>query len=163
MVSMAQRPSFAGTRAIGRPELAARFKDEDEPVPVNNRIGEDNEGGGLSNRKFVDRVNQWPRENRPFEVINAGHIESGRNSQRNQNFQPRSGFSQNEIASTVRRPSFAGSRPIGSPDLAARFRDEDESTGGTIHNRNSGGDTAADAALNTRNRHHHSHNSHQGY
>ncbi|RZC39835.1 hypothetical protein BDFB_000399 [Asbolus verrucosus] len=198
----AQRPFFAGSRPIGRPDLAARFKDEIEPTPVYTRIGEDNAGGNQNfqsrsefgqnkitpavqrpfyagsrpigspnlaarfkdedetaeknvqnrngggeeaalsendwNTKFVNRVNEWPRENRPFEVLNAGHIEAAKYPQGTQNFQSRSGFGQDGITSNVQRPFFAGSRPIDRPDLAARFKDEDETTEETIYNGNGG-------------------------
>ncbi|CAH0562548.1 unnamed protein product [Brassicogethes aeneus] len=85
VVAMAQRPSYAGLTPKLGPELASRFKNPndtaDDPI-LANRLGEDTPtnlptdargDGGL-----VDRLNQWPREHRPFWLINAEHIERHR-------------------------------------------------------------------------------------
>lgn len=83
----AQRGSYAGTGPIGKPGLASRFRDDSESTTaasLSNRLGE----GGSTERIPVDargdhdlvhRLNQWPRENRPFWLINAEHIEAQRN------------------------------------------------------------------------------------
>ncbi|KAJ8923554.1 hypothetical protein NQ315_010132 [Exocentrus adspersus] len=96
-VAMAQRPSFAGTSAKGLPELASRFKDtssdsaSSSPKTVVNRIGESsNESLSTAQKlpvdargdaELVDRLNQWPRENRPFWLLNAEQIEKHRDAE----------------------------------------------------------------------------------
>jgi len=87
-LTMAQRPSYAGSRPIGRPDLASRFKGTEEnattSVPLNNRVGEDGNTPRIpvdarGDQELVDRLNQWPREHRPFWLLNADHIEKSRN------------------------------------------------------------------------------------
>ncbi|CAH1973870.1 unnamed protein product [Acanthoscelides obtectus] len=83
----AQRPSYAGTSVKGVPELASRFKD---PADVNvvNRVGVDDVNAvtepipvdARGDVKLVQRVNTWPKENRPFWVLNADQIERHRNT-----------------------------------------------------------------------------------
>ncbi|CAH1378106.1 hypothetical protein MTP99_019481 [Tenebrio molitor] len=127
-VTMAQRPTYAGSRPIGRPELASRFKDPNEPstVAVYNRLGEDGTTARIpvdarGDGQLVDRLNQWPREHRPFWLLNADHIEASRNAQGNQNNLPsRSGFGQDNggtggqetrtIRPVEQRSSFLGAR-----------------------------------------------------
>lgn len=96
----AQRPSYAGTSPKGFPSLANRFKDPNETnVNLGNRIGEGTSTTGripidaLGDSQLVDRLNQWPRENRPFWLLNSEHIEAARNSStRPVNVQSRSSF-----------------------------------------------------------------------
>lgn len=95
----AQRPSYAGTSPKGFPSLANRFKDPNESATLENRIGETTSTTGripvdaLGDGQLVDRLNQWPRENRPFWLLNADHIEASRNnSRRPVNVQSRSSF-----------------------------------------------------------------------
>ncbi|CAG9564821.1 unnamed protein product [Danaus chrysippus] len=63
--SHAQRPSFAGLRPIGYPEL--------ETNVLSNRFGEDSnlpiEAKGDGN--LINRFNQIPVDNRPFWFINS--------------------------------------------------------------------------------------------
>lgn len=90
--SVSQRPSYAGSSPKGRPELASRFKDtETSPstsVNFEDRLGEtststtqripvDARGDG----QLVETLNQWPRENRPFWLLNSDHIEASRHPQ----------------------------------------------------------------------------------
>lgn len=84
-ITIAQRPSYAGRRPIGRPELASRFREENETTTVNlnNRLS-----GGSTEKipvdargdyDLVNRLQEWPREHRPFWLINAEAIEAHRN------------------------------------------------------------------------------------
>ncbi|KAK4882875.1 hypothetical protein RN001_006194 [Aquatica leii] len=87
----AQRPSYLGGPTY--PQLANRFKtDNDETSTVNviNRLGE---SGGTTEKipvdargdeELVKRIKTWPRENIPFWVLNADQIEKHRNPQGNQ-------------------------------------------------------------------------------
>nr|XP_022914906.1 uncharacterized protein LOC111425232 [Onthophagus taurus] len=87
-ISLAQRPSYAGTRPIGKPELASRFRDPNEEtstITLGSRLGENS---GTTSRipvdargdnELVDRLNEWPRENRPFWLLNFEQIENQRN------------------------------------------------------------------------------------
>ncbi|KAG5891251.1 hypothetical protein JTB14_019659 [Gonioctena quinquepunctata] len=93
--AMAQRPSFAGTRPIGVPELATRFKNNDTSASpasgadpdLANRFGSNNSSGNGMNipvdargdENLVKRLQSWPRENQPFWLINADAIEAQRN------------------------------------------------------------------------------------
>lgn len=100
-ISYAQRPSYAGSSAKGRPGLASRFKENStsSTVSVVNRVGEDTTGtteklpvDARGDAFLVNRLNQWPRENRPFWLLNADQIEAARNpqgSQGNQDVQNR--------------------------------------------------------------------------
>lgn len=90
---MAQRPTYAGTSAHGYPELASRFQNTDDDqnstnvIATNgiaNRLGEDDQPpqniptDARGDVNLVNRLNQWPRENRPFWLLNADHIEKHR-------------------------------------------------------------------------------------
>lgn len=97
-VSYAQRPSYAGSSAKGRPGLASRFKENStsSTVSVGNRVGEDATGtteklpvDARGDAFLVNRLNQWPRENRPFWLLNADQIEAARNPQGSQGNQNR--------------------------------------------------------------------------
>ncbi|GBP34753.1 hypothetical protein EVAR_25758_1 [Eumeta japonica] len=66
---IAQRPSFAGTRPIGYPEieapsLANRFGN-DEPLPLEARGDAD----------LVNRISQMPVDKQPFWYINRMHYD----------------------------------------------------------------------------------------
>lgn len=127
----AQRPGYL-SGPVGYPGLANRFKDDSATttaLDLNNRIGEQ-DGTTIKipidargDVDLVNRLNDWPRENRPFWFINAEHIENHRNPQRNTqqpSLQDRSDTQQNvdvlvnpESTRTIRpaqtRSSFAGS------------------------------------------------------
>lgn len=99
MAITAQRPSFAGTSPKGFPSLANRFKDPNETATLENRVGETTSTTGripvdaLGDNQLVNRLNQWPRENRPFWLLNADHIEAARNTNKTPvNVQSRSSF-----------------------------------------------------------------------
>lgn len=84
-LAMAQRPTYAGSGPIGRPELASRFRDPNEvsTVAVNNRLGEDGSTEKIpvdarGDYDLVKRLEQWPREHRPFWLLNAEAIEAAR-------------------------------------------------------------------------------------
>ncbi|RZB39784.1 hypothetical protein BDFB_000874 [Asbolus verrucosus] len=118
---MAQRPMYAGSGPKGRPGLASRFKDPDEAtsVPVSNRVGDTGTTAripvdALGDADLVNRLNQWPREHRPFWLLNADHIEAAR-SRSDQNLESRSGFQQNGVQSETRpiRPSLPRSPFLG--------------------------------------------------
>ncbi|XP_028171047.1 uncharacterized protein LOC114360519 [Ostrinia furnacalis] len=71
----AQRPSFAGTRSIGFPQIEAdtqllsnRFG-EDEPVPIEAK----------GDRVLINTIEKMPVESRPFWYINAVQYDSLRN------------------------------------------------------------------------------------
>lgn len=106
MTAAAQRPSFAGTSPKGFPSLADRFKDPNDSATLENRIGEITSTTGripvdaLGDGQLVNRLNQWPRENRPFWLLNADHIEASRNTNtRPVNVQSRSSFVSNQKSS----------------------------------------------------------------
>ena len=88
-LSVAQRPSYAGSRPIGKPELANRFRDpnEETTVSLSNRLGEGSSTtakipvDARGDQELVDRLSQWPKENQPFWLVNAQHIENQRNQQ----------------------------------------------------------------------------------
>lgn len=135
---MGQRPSYAGRRPIGRPELASRFRDENETTTVrlNNRINDGTTAkipvDARGDYDLVNRLQEWPREHRPFWLLNAEAIESHRNQNiLQQQFEQRqrqqqqqlnnnnNGFTQTRIGSeeesdTIpirsndQRPTFAG-------------------------------------------------------
>lgn len=100
MATSAQRPPYAGSSPKGSPTLANRFKDPNEPEVLENRIGETTSTTGripvdaLGDSQLVNRLNQWPKENRPFWLVNAEHIEASRNTNRRPsvNVQSRSSF-----------------------------------------------------------------------
>lgn len=113
MAAAAQRPSYAGTGPKGFPSLADRFKDPNDTAALENRIGEVTSTTGkipvdaLGDGQLVDRLNQWPRENRPFWLLNADHIEASRNTntRRPVNVQSRSSFVSNQKRSNPRNHS----------------------------------------------------------
>lgn len=88
----AQRPSFAGSKPIGIPDLASRFKTEAPAsasgtnsangVDVANRLGDGDKSTTPSipieangDADLVNRVKTWPRENQPFWYINQQHVD----------------------------------------------------------------------------------------
>ncbi|KAJ8937167.1 hypothetical protein NQ318_009369 [Aromia moschata] len=87
----AQRPFYAGSRPIGVPDLANRFKDTSSPdQTIVNRVAEATPTStrripidARGDQELVDRLEQWPRENQPFWLLNAQHIENHRNPQPN--------------------------------------------------------------------------------
>ena len=99
-ITLAQRPSYAGTRPIGRPELASRFRDSDEStsnVNFENRLGNEENSERIpidarGDYDLVQRVKQWPRENQPFWVLNSDQIEAHRNPTNTQQLQNRGDF-----------------------------------------------------------------------
>ncbi|KAJ8930878.1 hypothetical protein NQ314_016298 [Rhamnusium bicolor] len=129
-VAVAQRPPYAGSSPKGYPLLASRFQDtssDSAPVPDNtiaNRIGDENSGTTIKlpvdargDADLVMRLNQWPRDNRPFWLINAEHIEKQRNPEANPTKQigSRSSFDVDPSAEVrtirppIRRSPFLGS------------------------------------------------------
>ncbi|CAH1121998.1 unnamed protein product [Ceutorhynchus assimilis] len=101
-LAMSQRPTYAGASPKGYPELASRFKDSTEDqnltqvnssISVANRIGEgDDQSQNIpldarGDVNLVNRLNNWPRDNRPFWLLNAQHIENLRNPERANNSQ----------------------------------------------------------------------------
>lgn len=95
-LSAAQRPSYAGSSRKGYPELANRFRDTESTstssVTFENRVGESSTGttekipiDARGDSDLVNRLNQWPRENRPFWLLNAEHIEASRSQQPDRN------------------------------------------------------------------------------
>ncbi|KAJ8923553.1 hypothetical protein NQ315_010131 [Exocentrus adspersus] len=88
-LAVAQRPFYAGTSAKVYPELANRFKDPDSSSDSNtilNRVGDSDSKttskipiDARGDVDLVNRLNTWPRENRPFWLLNADAIERHRN------------------------------------------------------------------------------------
>lgn len=95
--TVAQRPTYAGLSSKGYPELASRFRgDDDDNIAINvgNRLGTDDDRVAVNlptdargDAILVNRLNQWPRENRPFWLINAEHLERHRHPNGNTNQQ----------------------------------------------------------------------------
>lgn len=87
-ITTAQRPSYAGSSVKGYPELASRFGGSDAAANDNfgvaNRIGEQDgptpkiPTDARGDVALVNRLNQWPRDNRPFWLLNSDHIEKQR-------------------------------------------------------------------------------------
>ncbi|XP_018322572.1 uncharacterized protein LOC108735225 [Agrilus planipennis] len=85
-----QRPMYAGQRPIRYPDLASRFKGDNSTsttaaVPLDNRFGANEPVEPLpvdakGDADLVNRLNQWPEENRPYWLINAQQIEKHRGS-----------------------------------------------------------------------------------
>ncbi|XP_072395508.1 uncharacterized protein [Diabrotica undecimpunctata] len=85
----AQRPSYAGSSAIGVPGVAARFRPggslyNQAPQDVGNRFGvavSTTERIPIDARgdvNLVNRIKTWPDENKPFWYVNAEAIEKHR-------------------------------------------------------------------------------------
>ncbi|KAK9758484.1 hypothetical protein QE152_g365 [Popillia japonica] len=121
--TMSQRPPYAGSRPIGVPELHNRFRTEETasttPVPLGNRLGEGSNNqianekipvDALGDRELVDRLQQWPRENQPFWLLNAEAIEAHRQRQPSVDVENRfSGSETIPAKPTHHRSPFAGS------------------------------------------------------
>lgn len=133
-ITTAQRPSYAGTSLKGYPELASRFggpdSAADDNVRVANRIGEQDgptpkiPTDARGDVALVNRLNQWPRDNRPFWLLNSDHIEK----QRRQNGQQRIG-QQNQQSTTLKAivtGSFSGEN---FRNQQAAFVDDDDDFG----------------------------------
>nr|CAI5823910.1 unnamed protein product [Callosobruchus analis] len=78
---------YAGTSVKGVPELASRFRKPADDVSVLNRAAVEDRVmtepipvDALGDHRLVQRVNTWPKENRPFWLINAEQIERHRNT-----------------------------------------------------------------------------------
>ncbi|XP_030762354.1 uncharacterized protein LOC115887149 [Sitophilus oryzae] len=125
IVSIAgQRPFYAGTSVKGYPELASRFQEtnDNQNITINDRLGAGDEQTSQnvpteSNNKFYERVSEWPRENQPFWLINAGHIEKhlrpNVNGQRpNSSQATNSGDQRNELQSRFGEPVATETRTI---------------------------------------------------
>ncbi|KAK4881180.1 hypothetical protein RN001_004499 [Aquatica leii] len=86
-----QRPNYLSGSSY--PQLANRFKPENTEattIGFNNRLGE-NSGttekipvDARGDAELINRIKTWPRENVPFWVLNADHIENHRNMPTNQ-------------------------------------------------------------------------------
>lgn len=104
---MSQRPTYAGTGPKVGPGLASRFKDTNDTstsAPIKNRFKEDGTTAKIpvdarGDGELVDRLSQWPRENRPFWLLNSEQIEAHRNPQGNSSFD-----TQQNIRSGENRP-----------------------------------------------------------
>lgn len=108
----AQRPTYAGLSSKGYPELASRFRDpaDDEENVANsvvNRFGEANDPAtqnlptdARGDVVLVNRLNQWPREHRPFWLLNAEHVEKQRRPNENPNQQQ---GTQNNMQQTIQQ------------------------------------------------------------
>lgn len=84
-VAAGSRPSFAGSSAKGYPDVAPRFKGIPDVVDRLADTGSTTtERLVVATDELVDRVKQWPRENQPFWVINAQHIENHLHPERQQ-------------------------------------------------------------------------------
>nr|XP_023018879.1 uncharacterized protein LOC111507765 [Leptinotarsa decemlineata] len=74
----AQRPSFAGSRPIGVPDVASRFKDTESSGSAGTQLpNRFNTGAETTSSSLpIERQWQqyWPRENQPFSVVNEEHI-----------------------------------------------------------------------------------------
>lgn len=96
VTAWAQRPTYAGSGPIGTPQLASRFRDTSTSTSTSTTtaasgVANRNGGDGTStttvrlpvdargDADLVNRLSQWPRENQPFWLINAEHIEKHRN------------------------------------------------------------------------------------
>ncbi|XP_050307886.1 uncharacterized protein LOC126744493 [Anthonomus grandis grandis] len=97
VLSSAQRPTYAGISPKGYPEVASRFRDPAEEnnvnstdmTIINNRFGESSDDAAQNiptdargDVQLVNRLNTWPRENRPFWLLNAQQLEKHRNPER---------------------------------------------------------------------------------
>ncbi|KAF2905022.1 hypothetical protein ILUMI_01150 [Ignelater luminosus] len=105
-VTLAQRGDFAGRGPIGYPGLAARFRNDDDdnsvstPSNVGSRFNDNRPTERIpidarGDADLVNRLNSWPRETRPFWILNAEQIEASRNPQR-QNVRPNPPYYQND-------------------------------------------------------------------
>lgn len=89
-MASAQRPFFAGSKPIGVPELAARFRTPEPSTPsttpsdIANRIGDDDTSTSTTqilpleargDAELIKRISSWPRENQPFWYVNQQHID----------------------------------------------------------------------------------------
>lgn len=122
--TMSQRPPYAGSRPIGVPELHNRFREPSTTtvVPLGNRLGEVSDNkianenipvDALGDRELVDRLQQWPRENQPFWLLNAEAIEAHRTRQPSVDVQNRfSGSETIPAKPTHHRSPFAGSSRV---------------------------------------------------
>ncbi|XP_018566571.1 uncharacterized protein LOC108907392 [Anoplophora glabripennis] len=136
-LAVAQRPSYAGTSQKVYPELHSRFKDTEtsnsqssvDTNSIANRIGETESQTTIKipidargDEELVKWLNTWPRENRPFWLLNAEHIEKFRDPQGSRNKQQqvrlRSSFDDDDdfspfddkyVKPTQSRPSFLSS------------------------------------------------------
>ncbi|KAF2905023.1 hypothetical protein ILUMI_01151 [Ignelater luminosus] len=92
-IASAQRPWYAGTRPIGYPDLGSRFKEDGDVNQAPSRIPNLNDYYNVPPKgipidahgdiDLVNRLNSWPRQNRPFWILNAEQIEAHRNTNRN--------------------------------------------------------------------------------
>ncbi|CAH1115775.1 unnamed protein product [Psylliodes chrysocephalus] len=91
--TVAQRGSYAGSGPKGIPQLHPRFKETNDgsassSIPnLGDRSGDFNGNSGNSayipvdargDTKLIDRLNEWPKENRPFWLTNYEIIEKNR-------------------------------------------------------------------------------------
>lgn len=79
VVVNAQRPSFAGQKPIGYPEL------ETDTDLLANRFGEDEDLPieAKGDRRLIDRLNKLPVENQPFWFLNWKQYEDLRRKPQN--------------------------------------------------------------------------------
>lgn len=116
---------------MGYPGLASRFRDDDaESTTADDLASRFGEGGttpkipvdARGDHDLVNRLNTWPREHRPFWVLNADHIEAQRN--KGPNFEQRFGGGDEVLVDEFGRPLSipARSDPSRSPFAGGRFR-----------------------------------------
>ncbi|KAL1492936.1 hypothetical protein ABEB36_011099 [Hypothenemus hampei] len=123
-MASAQRPTYAGSSPKGYPDLGNRFRnpDEDDGVSVEvevgleNRIGESDDGStqkipadARGDAVLVNRLNQWPREHRPFWLLNSDHLDKHRNANVQKNLNQR--VTQNRIRINLENATFE--KPLG--------------------------------------------------
>lgn len=131
VLAAAQRPFYAGTSQKVYPELANRFKDITESSvesnTIANRVGEDNSQTTIripidarGDNELVKWLNSWPRENRPFWLLNADHIEKFRDPEGIRNKQQQTDGAKNREQRARVRTYFGGYIPV-DPDPVARI------------------------------------------
>ncbi|KAG5891253.1 hypothetical protein JTB14_019661 [Gonioctena quinquepunctata] len=117
VTAAAQRPSYAGSGPVGIPKVAARFQNtaanSATGTDLSNRLGSDNASSTIiiptdarGDEDLVERLETWPRENQPFWLINAEHIEK----QKHPNGMTNSGGQGSSQASLNNRNNFAQNR-----------------------------------------------------
>ncbi|XP_049816960.1 uncharacterized protein LOC109596341 [Aethina tumida] len=123
-MSMAQRPTYAGLTPKLGPELHSRFRTQNDTGDSNvlqNRLGDGGQNANLpvdarGDESLVNRLNQWPREHRPFWLLNAEAIEAQRRPgqaqqgaiNQNQNPNQNQGFAFNQQPVQAQTQSQAG-------------------------------------------------------
>ncbi|KRT78846.1 hypothetical protein AMK59_7306, partial [Oryctes borbonicus] len=128
-IALAQRSPYAGTRPIGVPELANRFRNPGQSssatttnnnnLALGNRFGEGGDNtittekipvDALGDADLVNWLKTWDRARQPFWLLNAEAIEAHRSRQPTVDLQSRfSGSETIPAKPSVPRSPFAGS------------------------------------------------------